>query len=78
MHITNGSTQTRDHVVFTNSGDKRIELSVVAYEDELHRGHYSIQVEVGMNQPAFDIPFVKENLSIEDVLNIFATYQRHV
>jgi hypothetical protein len=66
-----------NHVVFTSSRDNRIELSVVAYEDELRRGHYSIEVEVGMKQPDFDIPIVKENLSIEDVLNIFAAYQRH-
>jgi len=66
-----------NHVVFANSRDKRIELSVVAYEDELRRGHYSIQVEVDMNQLDCDIPVVKENLSIEGVLDIFAAYQRH-
>jgi hypothetical protein len=61
-----------NHVVFANSREKQIELSVVAYEDELRRGHYSIQVEVGMKQADFDIPIVKENLSIDDVLNISA------
>ncbi len=66
-----------NHIVFANSHDKRIELFVVAYEDDLRRGHYSIQVEVGMNEPDSGIPVVKENQSIDDVLNIFAEYRTH-
>jgi len=65
-----------NHVVFTSVFDKRIKLSVVVEEHGPRKGHYSIQVETNYGEPNFDIPVVKDNLSIEDVLNTFAAYQR--
>ncbi|WDT77591.1 MAG: hypothetical protein MPW16_10315 [Candidatus Manganitrophus sp.] len=64
-----------NHIVFTSSCDKRIELSVIA-EGKGPRGErYSIQVETDYGKPNFDISFIKDDLSIEDLLNIFEKYR---
>ncbi len=65
-----------NHIVFISAFDKRIELSVVVEKQGPRQGRYSIQVETNCGEPNFDIPLVKDNLSIEEVLSVFARYQK--
>jgi hypothetical protein len=75
----NPDTSGANHRVFVSTLDQanRIELSVVAQE-EVGQGQYSIQVEVNMDKPDFDIPFAQDNLSVEEVLDVFNKFKTYV
>ena len=63
--------------VFASSQDKRVELFVMAHKEESQKGRYSVQVEVGMDQPDFDIVVHEDNLPLDKVLNVFAENQTY-
>ena len=61
-----------NHLVFRSRSHQEVELSVVA--EEGHTNLFSIQVEVAIDQPDFDIPVVKDHLSLDETLAIFSRY----
>jgi hypothetical protein len=61
-----------NHLVFRCRSNDELEFSVVAEAD--HPGHFSIQVEAGIDQPDFDIPEVRDHLSLDETLAIFSKY----
>ena len=65
------------HAVFASSQDKRVELFVMAHKEESQKGRYSVQVEVGMDQPDFDIVVREDSLPLEKVLDVFAKNQTY-
>jgi hypothetical protein len=65
------------YAVFASSQDRRVELFVRAHKQESQRGRYSVQVEVAMDQPDFDIVVHEHNLPLDKVLNVFAENQTY-
>jgi len=66
-----------NHVVFRSNGSRRqVEISVVAEEGKTERP-YSVQVEVDIHEPIFEIPFVGKDLSIDEVLEVLAKYEKY-
>lgn len=63
-----------NHLVFRCRSNDELEISVVAESD--HPGHFSIQVEEGIDQPNFDIPEVRDHLSLDETLAIFSKYAK--
>jgi hypothetical protein len=61
-----------DHLVFQSRSNHEVELSVVA--EEGRPGHFSIQVEVAMDQLDFDISEARDHLSLDETLAIFSNY----
>lgn len=76
VFLPNGSEMLgSNHAVYSRRPDGRIEISVVADGEGQSADRYSVQVEFDIREPDFDIPLIKENLSLEDVLMVFAEYK---
>jgi hypothetical protein len=67
-----------NHLVFrSNDSKRRMEISVVAGGEGHKEDAYSIQVEVDIDQPDLEIPFVAKDLSITEALEVFGKYQKY-
>lgn len=64
-----------NHLVFQKARGAEIEISVVAGGPGQAEDRYSVQVEVNPSEQDFDIPLVAENLTLDDVLDVFAEYE---
>ena len=61
-----------NHLVFRPRSNQEVELSVVAEEGNTNL--FSVQVEIAIDHPDFDIPVVKDHLSLDETLAIFSSY----
>jgi hypothetical protein len=66
-----------NHAVYSRQPDGRIEISVVAGGEGQAPDRYSVQVEFDIREPDFEIPLIKENLSLEEVLMVFTEYRNY-
>ena len=63
-----------NHAVYARQPDGRIEISVIVGGAGQSADRYSVQVELDVSEPDFDIPLIEEGLSLEEVLLVFAEY----
>ena len=66
-----------NHVVYRSRTNRGIEVSVVATATGSNIPRYSVQVEVDMTEPDCDIPFIGDDLSLDEVLTVLGRYCHH-
>ena len=67
-----------NHVVYRSRTHHGIEVSVVATATgSSNMPRYSVQVEVDMTEPDCDIPFIGDDLSLDEVLTVLDRYSHH-
>lgn len=69
-----GERLAENHVVYKVGTESEIEFSVIAPCSGQAQGTYSVQIEVDVDQPDFDIPYAGDELSLEAVLKLFGQF----